>query len=93
MKISWSVSEICSRSLWIDPASIQIALGANQIALVLVQLAGSSICRPLKRARNFLGDLIPGLRSLRSLTRGYHLSPPRGLLTLTFQLEHLARRG
>ncbi len=29
------------------------------------------------------GDVIPGLRSLRSLTRGYHLPPLRGWLTQT----------
>jgi hypothetical protein len=28
----------------------------------------------------FFGDSIPGLRSLRSLTRGYHLPPLRGSL-------------
>ena len=36
----------------------------------------------------FLANVIPGLRSLRSLTRGYHLSPLRGWLreTSTFTL-------
>ena len=33
-----------------------------------------------------LGDLNPGLRSLRSLTRGYTPSPLRGLLTQTSAL-------
>src|ERR1051325_7265584 len=32
----------------------------------------------------FIEDLIPGLRSLRSLTRGYYLSSLRDLLSHTF---------
>ena len=38
---------------------------------------------PAKAGSGSLGDVIPGLRSLRSLTRGYHLSPLRGSLKQT----------
>ena len=43
----------------------------------------------------FLGDLIPGLRSLRSLTRGYTLPSLRDWLTRTSSLKRvsLARRS
>src|SRR5918999_498953 len=36
----------------------------------------------------FLGDVIPGLRSLRSLTRGYYLSSLRDSLTQTSNVEY-----
>jgi len=39
--------------------------------------------RRLKPALESKGNLIPGLRSLRELTQGYHLTPLRGLLIET----------
>jgi hypothetical protein len=41
------------------------------------------ILSPASRAWVFLGDVNPGLRSLRSLTRGYYLSSLRDSLTHT----------
>jgi hypothetical protein len=41
---------------------------------MILDLGRRNLCRPLRGLR-FLGDAIPGLRSLRSLTRGYMLSP------------------
>ena len=42
---------------------------------------------PAKAGAEFkMGSVIPGLRSLRSLTRGYYLSPLRGSLTQTSTL-------
>jgi hypothetical protein len=38
-------------------------------------------------------DLIPGLRSLRSLTRGYYLSPLRGSSSQTIERRILAMLG
>jgi hypothetical protein len=35
------------------------------------------------------GIVIPGLRSLRSLTRGYYLPPPRGSLSVDDQVEFM----
>ena len=46
-------------------------------------------CRRLKPALKIKGDVIPGLRSLRSLTRGYYLPPLRGLLSQTSQVESM----
>ena len=34
----------------------------------------------------FLGDMVPGLRTLRSLTRGYTMPPRRGSLSRTSKL-------
>ncbi len=39
------------------------------------------------RGLGSLGDVIPGLRSLRSLTRGYYLPPLRGSLTMNPKLS------
>jgi len=41
------------------------------------------LCRPLKADSGFFVDAIDGLRSLRSLTRGYYLPPLRGWLAFT----------
>ena len=51
-----------------------------------------SFCRPLRGLQIFWEDVIPGLRSLRSLTRGYYLSPLRGSSTQTSALT-LCRVG
>jgi len=40
-----------------------------------------STSSPAKAGLESFGDVIPGLRSLRSLTRGYYLSPLRGWLS------------
>ena len=42
--------------------------------------------RALKPALELKGDMVPGLRSLRSLTRGYYLSSLRDCLTQTSAL-------
>jgi hypothetical protein len=39
------------------------------------------------------GDAIPGLRSLRSLTRGYTLSPLRGWLTVSNDALNVSGRS
>jgi hypothetical protein len=44
------------------------------------------VLSPAKAGLGFLGEVIPGLRSLRSLTRGYYPSPLRGSLTQTSRL-------
>jgi hypothetical protein len=50
------------------------------VRLVLIMI---EFCRPLKSAGlNSFGWPIPGLCSLRSLTRGYYLPPLRGSLTV-----------
>jgi hypothetical protein len=47
-----------------------------------LQIRKATVCRPL-RGLGTVEDLIPGLRSLRSLTPGYNLSPLRGWLSRT----------
>lgn len=41
---------------------------------------------PAKAGAGIIGDVIPGLRSLRLLTRGYILSPLRGSLIVNPKL-------
>ena len=48
---------------------------------------------PAKAGSGFLGDVIPGLRSLRSLTRGYNLSSLRDSLTQTSKLSLCLRHS
>ena len=48
---------------------------------------GAIILSPASRALVIQGDVIPELRSLRSLTPGYTLSPLRGSLIRTSQLK------
>jgi hypothetical protein len=50
-----------------------------------------SILSPAKAGSESLGDVIPGLRSLRSLTRGYILSPTARLVAANIHLD--ARRS
>ena len=45
------------------------------------------ILSPAKTGSGFLRDVIPGLRSLRSLIRGYYLSSLRDSLTPTSELS------
>jgi hypothetical protein len=47
------------------------------------------LCRPLKRALFFLGVVNPGLRSLRSLTRGYQYAAPAALIEPGFAHRRL----
>jgi len=58
----------------------QVAPPLDHVRKDFRALKGRKILSPASRALNLRGDVIPGLRSLRSLTRGYYLPPLRGWL-------------
>jgi len=80
---------------WFRAAASTLTLGCCSVSEPGAVATGLKIqhLSPAKAGSGFLGDVIPGLRSLRSLTRGYNLSSLRDSLTQTSKLSLCLRHS
>ena len=94
LQLCMGVLHLRTASLCLRTEALHVRVPSFHLRIEVLHLrAGFS--RPLRGLMFILG-LIPGLRSLRSLTRGYHLSPLRGfkgLLAPLIQTANHLREG